>query len=152
MVVDMGPGPAVDIRGGCPPASPAVTHPFFPQLTGFGTVFVIYKSMKKYYVHIWLDDFRAPMVPDGESIFWIKDYDGFVSCVMGLGEKISSCVVHFDHDLGEGKDGYDCAKWLVDWCIKNDYGVPDYDIQSSNPVGRQNIESVFKTYNKTKDD
>ena len=37
----MGPGPAVDIRGGCPPASPAVTHPFFPQLTGFGTVFVI---------------------------------------------------------------------------------------------------------------
>lgn len=106
------------------------------------------KNMKKYYIHIWLDDFRAPMVPDGESIFWLKNYDGFVSCVMGLGEKISSCIVHFDHDLGEEKSGYDCAKWLIDWCLKNDYGVPDYDIQSSNPVGRQNIESVFESYRK----
>lgn len=106
------------------------------------------RQMKKHYAHIWLDDFRAPMVPDGESIFWLKNYDGFVSCVMGLGEKISSCIVHFDHDLGEEKSGYDCAKWLIDWCLKNDYGVPDYDIQSSNPVGRQNIESVFESYRK----
>jgi hypothetical protein len=71
---------------------------------------------------------------------------------MGLGEHISDCIVHFDHDLGDGKNGYDCAKWLINWCLENGYGVPDYDIQTANPVGRKNIESVFNTYNKIKDD
>ena len=102
--------------------------------------------MKKYYAHIWLDDFRTPTIPDGEIVFWPKNYDDFVSCVMGLGVKISNCIVHFDHDLGEEKSGYDCAKWLIDWCLGHGYIAPDHDIQSSNPVGRQNIESVFKSY------
>ena len=104
------------------------------------------QNIKKYYAHIWLDDFRTPTVPDDETVFWLKNYDDFVSCVMGLGTKISNCIVHFDHDLGEEKSGYDCAKWLIDWCLGHGYIAPDYDIQSSNPVGRQNIESVFKSY------
>ena len=104
------------------------------------------QNIKKYYAHIWLDDFRTPTVPYDETVFWLKNYDDFVSCVMGLGTKISNCIVHFDHDLGEEKSGYDCAKWLIDWCLGHGYIAPDYDIQSSNPVGRQNIESVFKSY------
>lgn len=104
------------------------------------------QNIKKYYAHIWLDDFRTPTVPDDETVFWLKNYNDFVSCVMGLGTKISNCIVHFDHDLGEEKSGYDCAKWLIDWCLGHGYIAPDYDIQSSNPVGRQNIESVFKSY------
>lgn len=108
--------------------------------------------MKKYYAHIWLDDFRIPDIPSGENVFWVMDYDKFVSCVMGLGERISGCIVHFDHDLGEGKDGYDCAKFLINHCIDNGYDVPDHDIQSANPIGRDNIESLFNTYNKIKDD
>ena len=104
------------------------------------------QNIKKYYAHIWLDDFRTPTVPDDATVFWLKHYDDFVSCVMGLGTKISNCIVHFDHDLGEEKSGYDCAKWLIDWCLGHGYIAPDYDIQSSNPVGRQNIESVFKSY------
>lgn len=102
--------------------------------------------MKKYYAHIWLDDFRPPMISQRETIAWVKTYDEFVTQVKAFGKHISECIVHFDHDLGEGKDGYDCAKWLIDWCLENGYGVPDYDIQSSNPVGRQNIESVFESY------
>ena len=102
--------------------------------------------MKKYYAHVWLDDFRPPMTPQTESIAWVKTYDEFVAQVKTFGDKISSCIVHFDHDLGGDKDGYDCAKWLIDWCLGNGYGVPDYDIQSANPVGRKNIESVFESY------
>ena len=102
--------------------------------------------MKKYFAHIWLDDFRPPMIPQTENIAWVKTYDEFVTQVKAFDKDISSCIVHFDHDLGEDKDGYDCAKWLIDWCLQNDYGVPDYDIQSANPVGRQNIESVFESY------
>ena len=102
--------------------------------------------MKKYFAHIWLDDFRLPMIPQTENIAWVKTYDEFVVQVRAFGGHIASCIVHFDHDLGGDKDGYDCAKWLIDWCIENNYGVPDYDIQSANPVGRKNIESVFESY------
>lgn len=102
--------------------------------------------MKKYYAHIWLDDCRMPNVSSKELTYWARAYEGFVGTVKMLKEKISSCMIHFDHDLGEGKSGYDCAKWLVDWCIENGYGVPDYTIHSANPVGRQNIESVFESY------
>lgn len=99
--------------------------------------------MKDYLLHLWLDDMRTP--PDS-SYIWLKDYDIFVDFVREIGSQISKCIVHFDHDLGLGKSGYDCAKWLIDWCLDNDYPAPDYDIQSSNPVGRKNIESVFETY------
>ena len=102
--------------------------------------------MKEYYAHIWLDDMRMPNVSPKNLIYWVRGYDAFVATVKMLKDNINKCMVHFDHDLGEEKSGYDCAKWLVNWCIENDYGVPDYDIQSANPVGRQNIESVFESY------
>ena len=99
--------------------------------------------LRDYIGHIWLDDMRTP--PDS-SYIWVKDYDSFVNQVKALGESVSSYLIHFDHDLGLEKSGYDCAKWLIDWCIENEYNVPDYDIQSANPVGRKNIESLFETY------
>ena len=105
------------------------------------------RTIKKYFVHIWLDDVRLPNIP-GESVVWVKDYTSFMAQVKSLGKDISDCIIHFDHDLGGDKDGYDCAKWLIDWCIENNYQAPDYDIQSANPVGRENIESIFKTYHK----
>ena len=106
-----------------------------------------------YYEHIWLDDFRLPHPSDlgGDRIVWVKTYDSFVKEVKSLGENISLCKVHFDHDLGEEKSGYDCAKFLVEWCMENGYEVPDYGIQSRNPVGRKNIQSIFETYNKVKE-
>ena len=103
-------------------------------------------EMKDYFVHIWLDDCRRPNLPDDKLVFWSRDYDGFVSAVRTFGEDIGKCMIHFDHDLGGDKSGYDCAKWLIDWCIENDYKVPDYTIHSANPVGRKNIESVFESY------
>ena len=104
--------------------------------------------MKKYFAHIWLDDFRAPVIPDiyKETVAWVKDYASFVDQVVAFGEDISNCIIHFDHDLGEDKDGYDCAKFLIQWCIDNEYPAPDYDIQSANPIGRENIDSLFKSY------
>ena len=102
----------------------------------------------KYYAHIWLDDWRSPDVPDmyRETVAWVKDYESFVEQVKVFGDKIGQCKVYFDHDLGMGKSGYDCAKFLVEWCMEKGYDVPDYDIQSANPIGRKNIESVFETY------
>ena len=104
--------------------------------------------MKKYYAHIWLDDFRSPMIPQTENIAWVKTYDEFVAQVKAFGKDISICIVHFDHDLGEGKNGYDCAKWLVNWCMDNGYKAPSYEIHSANPVGAENIKSIFESYYK----
>lgn len=97
---------------------------------------------------VWLDDLRPK--PDGYHV-WIKDYRSFVEFVKNEGKHIPLTYISFDHDLGEGENGYDCAKFLVNWCIDNDYLVPDYAIHSANPVGRENIKSIFESYRKIKE-
>lgn len=41
------------------------------------------------------------------------------------------------------KTGYECAKWLVDWCLENSSNLPDYIVHSANPIGKQNIQSYL---------
>lgn len=41
------------------------------------------------------------------------------------------------------KTGYECAKWLVDFCLERGYKLPDYQVHSANPVGKKNIESYL---------
>lgn len=101
---------------------------------------------------IWLDDFREPaqFIYNGlgnckkNDVTICKNYDEFVAAV----QKEYPDWVCFDHDLGEGKTGYDCAKWLVNYCIEKDLNVPDWYIQSSNIVGACNIDGILKNYRK----
>lgn len=103
--------------------------------------------MRRFYIYI--DDLREkPGYYDKQ----FRDYDSFELYVKCIGDCISNCHISFDHDLGEGKSGYDCAKFLVNWCIENGYEVPTYTIHSANPVGAENIKSVFETYEKWKKD
>jgi len=47
------------------------------------------------------------------------------------------------------KTGYDCAKWLINYCIDNKKELPaTILIHSMNPAGSLNIKSLFDTYNK----
>lgn len=109
---------------------------------------------------LWLDDMRnpynannqnkslwiktyAPEYYDKNLVYWVKNYDEFVNWIQVNGLPDMIC---FDHDLGEGESGYDCAKWLVDYCIDNDLKLPDWNIQSSNPVGKLNIDGIFKSF------
>ena len=93
---------------------------------------------------------------------WVKSYEEFTRWIQynGLPQKIC-----FDHDLGENvaielvasgvekskareikklaKSGYDCAKWLVDYCLDNSLQLPNWSIQSANPVGKENINSLL---------
>jgi hypothetical protein len=122
---------------------------------------------------LWLDDLRnpfegkwieefAPEYLNSGSIIWVLNYEEFIEWIRknGLPQKIC-----FDHDLGEdvaiklvskginkkkarevkklAKSGYDCAKWLVDYCIDHDLQIPDWDIQSANPVGKENINGLL---------
>jgi hypothetical protein len=114
------------------------------------------------YIDNWLRDY-APQFASGEgNVVWVKNYDEFIHEIKqnGLPDMIS-----FDHDLGEDvakeraskgvskrqarnlkketKSGYDCAKWLVDYCLDNDLKIPYFGVHSANPVGAENIRGLL---------
>lgn len=114
--------------------------------------------MKKLY----LDDKRNPKT---EGWIILRSYNEFVNWIKknGLPDFIS-----FDHDLSyehygmESKfdltwqeyyytqdreyTGYDCAKWLCEYCWDNGLPIPDWNVHSANTVGKQNIEFILKNY------
>ncbi len=115
---------------------------------------------------LFLDDIRWP--PDAyhytkQDIFlredWhiVRDYTEFASRILenGLPEMIS-----FDHDLGDKqevksgsqedveKTGYDCAKWLVEYCMDHNTELPEFYCHSMNPVGKENIENLLNNFKK----
>ncbi len=94
---------------------------------------------------LWLDDFRNPadFVKGNYIISWVKNYEEFCSFI---NENGLPDVVCFDHDLGEEKSGYDCAKYLVEYCQKNNLDIPEYEIQSSNTVGKDNIRGLMDNW------
>lgn len=121
---------------------------------------------------LFLDDIRNPTnvtwvkLPD---VFWVvvRNYDEFVNYIQkyGLPEFIT-----FDHDLSfehypiseqnpgnhipydqyTEKTGYDCAKWLISYCLDRGLDFPNYTVHSMNPVGKSNIISLIESYKKMK--
>jgi len=123
---------------------------------------------------LWLDDVRNPFmsvwrgqyIPYFENgvdqIIWVKNYTEFVEWITQNGLPTE---VFFDHDLSdirtipnstlviasdwnEERTGYDCSKWLVEYCMDNDLDLPMWSIQSANPVGRDNINGILNNYKK----
>ena len=91
--------------------------------------------MKKLY----LDDLRG--TPEGFDR--VYNYADFVEYITqnGLPDFIS-----FDHDLGEDESGYDCAKYLVEYCIEHNLSLPKFSVHSQNPVGKENIERLLNNF------
>ena len=125
------------------------------------------KMIKRF---LFLDDIRFPVEAyhyTGEKIFLNKDwcivrnYRQFVNQIIqkGLPEMIS-----FDHDLADmnssdsdnlkftEKTGYDCAKWLVEYCMDNHLNLPKFYSHSMNPVGKENILSLLENFKKVNKD
>ena len=116
--------------------------------------------MEKRKVLIWLDDMRDPSTRYENTIYtyseyftcsgmgcpiikWIKDYDSFVKEIEENGLPFE---IAFDHDLGEGKSGFDCAKWLVEYCMDHNVEPPICVSQSSNPIGKDNILNLIANF------
>jgi len=120
---------------------------------------------------LWLDDIRNPNTANWldyspiEKPFktiWVKNYNEFVEWIEQNGLPTAIC---FDHDLepdiinGDpmkpwectieyAKTGFDCTKWLVDYCMDNNRSLPKYNIQSANPIGADNINGLLTNFNK----
>lgn len=104
---------------------------------------------------LWLDDTRNPFLADWllryapewdedrDNVTWVKTYEEFIAWIQKWGLPEMIC---FDHDLGGKYDGYDAAKWLVNYCLKHQLQLPKWNVQSANPVGRENIEGIFKSF------
>lgn len=123
---------------------------------------------------LFLDDLRNPntgnFIPEGYSftnIVWVRNYDRFCKWITdnGIPEAVS-----FDHDLGTDvqlermatgisktqakklkrgtKNGMDCAKFLVNYCMGKDAGLPLYFSHSQNSWGKANILGLLDSYTK----
>jgi hypothetical protein len=94
-------------------------------------------------MNLYLDDLRSTP----ENFKRVYDYDEFVNFINknGVPEFIS-----FDHDLGEGKTGFDCAKFLVEFCLDNGVSDINFQVHSQNPVGKENIEKLLDNFNRLK--
>lgn len=104
---------------------------------------------------LWLDDLRNPLDKNTDwlqyspigtevEVVWVKDDTEFKNWILENGLPDAIC---FDHDLGNGiPTGYECAKWLVDYCLDKNCLPPLWACQSANPVGRDNINSLLTSF------
>lgn len=112
-------------------------------------------------------------IPQPYRVKWVTCYNDFVLWIEMNGLPDGIC---FDHDLGveyhwkethelvsghtppveheilydnfKEKTGYHCAKWLVDYCLDNKLSLPKWNIQSANPVGKENIRMLLTNFEK----
>ena len=98
--------------------------------------------------YIYLDDKRAfdceNCAVKQESIIpiTVRDYNSLIQVLEEISECNDNAIVDFDHDLGEGKNGYDAAKWIVE----NKYPLIGYHLHTMNPVERNNIRQLLTHY------
>jgi len=74
----------------------------------------------------------------------VRNYKSFTNWIELNG---LPALISFDHDLGEyDKEGIDCAKWLVAYCLEHQISLPEYIVHSANPVGAENIKAYFDSF------
>lgn len=123
--------------------------------------------------NLFLDDERMPKNVtwvDLPLVEWtiVRNYDQFVEIIQKQG---LPNIVSFDHDLADEhyaeytaahdpnspsrgtfnyeklkeKTGYDCAKWLAQYCVDNSKPIPQYYVHTMNPIGGKNIFSILES-------
>ncbi|NCD06240.1 MAG: hypothetical protein EOL97_08980 [Spirochaetia bacterium] len=108
---------------------------------------------------LYLDDERTPI-----EDYWIivRNYEEFVDYIKknGIPDHISfDHDLHFEHyndyvnnypninyDLYEEKTGYDCAKWLCEYCDEHQLEIKSVGVHSFNEIGSNNILQVINNY------
>lgn len=130
--------------------------------------------MERRAYNLFLDDLRVPSDcpsytknPVYDELEWVivRSYDEFTTYITVYG---MPDVVSFDHDLADEhyapsehwrnynewankqdfqeKTGYDCVKWMVDYCLDNGKSFPNWYIHTMNPAGGENMKSLILNY------
>ena len=126
--------------------------------------------------NLFLDDHRKPKDVkwiELPPVAWVvvTNYKQFVETILRDG---IPRMVSFDHDLADEhykeysavyddriicekkiryehfqeKTGYDCAKWLANYCIDKGIPIPLYYLHSLNGIGCANIFSILESARK----
>lgn len=100
----------------------------------------MFSKIKNY--KVYLDDEREPKTNGPWMI--VRSYEDFIELIelLGLPSEIS-----FDNDLQTEKEGYDCAKWLVNE-KKFDLRKVKINVHSANPKAPDNIYKLIENWNK----
>lgn len=94
----------------------------------------------------------------------VRNYNDFVNTIIQNG---LPNIISFDHDLSDKKyilrldknedysnyrekTGFECAKWLVNYCLDNNLNFPEYYVHSFNPIGKENIISYIENFKRTR--
>ena len=94
--------------------------------------------------HLYLDDERSPTTQRNWKI--VRSHDEAVAHVREHGVP---GYISFDHDLGDGKTGYDFVKWLIEMDVEHIHHIPQsfkFNVHSANPVGANNIHQTLTHY------
>jgi len=112
------------------------------------------KKKKRLKNLVWLDDTLNPQDPRMDwlayspvgrevNVVWIKSYAEFKLWLELNGKPDGIC---FDYNLGIGAPtGYECAKYLVDFCRRNKLKLPSWSSQCTNPGEKVKINRLLKS-------
>lgn len=96
-------------------------------------------------IYIYVDDVRTS-IPWNRlkdiDVVRAKSYQNAIEYLKDTKEKYDEIYIDLDHDLGEDKNGYDIAKWIVE----NNFPLAGFHIHSANPVGVYNIRQLLIHY------
>ena len=94
---------------------------------------------------IWLDDERRmPIVncKKDDIKYHAHNYNECIEAIQNAQKNNMEIWIHFDHDLGEEKTGYDVAKYI----LENQIELKQFSVHSRNPVGANNIYKLLTHY------
>jgi len=104
-----------------------------------------------YNYSMYIDDIRTPSTEPPVGNDWVvcRSYDTAIRVM-----RLYGCpkYVSFDHDLGDefSETGYDIAQYMVELDMDMNgrfmYDNFEYNVHSANPIGKSNIEGIFKSY------
>lgn len=90
-----------------------------------------------------------------DAICFDHDLSDFQAFYNGYPEKLEQALKDAEEvgrldkwkeTMAQEKTGMDCAKFVVDYCMEYKRKLPLYNIQSANPVGKENIDSLLKQF------
>lgn len=98
--------------------------------------------MKTALAYLFIDDIRNPYdyikTQEGDILTVARSYNAAIQAL----EDSKFNYIFFDNDLGDDKEGYDVAKYIVEHNIQ----IDGFKIQSMNPVGVKNIRELLTHY------
>ena len=98
-------------------------------------------------MNLFIDDERYPP-NDGNSWIIVRNYEEAIAFLKA--HTNAPQHVSFDNDLGGAKEGYDIAKWMVEYDIKlNMVWIPinfSFFVHSQNPVAAKAITNLLERY------